>query len=66
MALLAATAMARRPSPDHDLTPNRTLVCGTCMDARGLTPDDLVEGAMRSTLDELTQLTLAADKILTF
>jgi uncharacterized protein involved in oxidation of intracellular sulfur len=36
------------------------------MDARGLTQDDLIEGATRSTLDELTGITLAADKILTF
>lgn len=42
----------------------RVLVCGTCMDARGLTQDDLIEGAMRSTLDELTQLTLVSDKVL--
>ena len=32
----------------------KVLVCGTCMDARGLTQDDLIEGAVRSTLDELT------------
>lgn len=44
----------------------RVIVCGTCMDARGLTQDDLVEGAMRSTLDELTQVTLASDKVLVF
>jgi uncharacterized protein involved in oxidation of intracellular sulfur len=44
----------------------KVLVCGTCMDARGLTQDDLIEGATRSTLDELTQITLAADRILTF
>lgn len=44
----------------------RVLVCGTCMDARGLTQDDLMEGAMRSTMDELTQITLAADKVLVF
>ena len=44
----------------------KVLVCGTCMDARGLTQDDLIEGATRSTLDELTGITLAADKILTF
>ena len=41
-------------------------LCGTCMDARGLTQDDLIEGAMRSSLDELTQVTLAADKVLVF
>ena len=44
----------------------RVLVCGTCMDARGLTQADLLEGAMRSSLDELTQVTLAADKVLVF
>lgn len=44
----------------------KVLVCGTCMDARGLTQGDLIEGAVRSSLDELTGITLAADKILTF
>lgn len=41
-------------------------VCGTCMDARGLRADDLVEGTHRSTLDELTDWTLWADKVLVF
>ena len=36
------------------------------MDARGLSQDDLIEGAQRSTLDALTEITLAADKVLTF
>ena len=44
----------------------RVIVCGTCMDARGLTQEDLIEGAMRSTLDELTKVTLASDKVLVF
>ena len=44
----------------------RVLVCGTCMDARGLSPEELIDGAQRSTLDELTQETLAADKVLVF
>lgn len=44
----------------------RILVCGTCMDARGLTQEDLIPGAARSSLDELTQETLAADKVLVF
>lgn len=43
-----------------------TGVCGTCMDARGLTDDELVEGARRSTLDELTDWTVWADKVLVF
>lgn len=41
-------------------------VCGTCMDARALSEDDLIEGVARSTMDELSQLTVAADKVLVF
>ena len=44
----------------------KVLVCGTCMDARGLTEGELVAGAARSTMDELTQLTVEADKVLVF
>lgn len=42
------------------------LSCGTCMDARGISDADLIEGARRSSMDELAQLTLAADKLLVF
>ncbi|MBU0500840.1 MAG: DsrE family protein [Gammaproteobacteria bacterium] len=42
------------------------LLCGTCMDARGLTDAELLEGARRSTLQELTDLTRDADKVLVF
>lgn len=41
-------------------------VCGTCMDARGITDDELAEGLRRSTLDELTDWTAQADKVLVF
>jgi uncharacterized protein involved in oxidation of intracellular sulfur len=41
-------------------------VCGTCMDARGLTVEKLTEGCRRSTMAELGDLTLAADKVLVF
>ena len=41
-------------------------VCGTCMDARGITEAELVEGAHRSSLDEWTTWTAEADKALTF
>ncbi|MBN2176484.1 MAG: DsrE family protein [Demequinaceae bacterium] len=41
-------------------------VCATCLDARGLTQQELLDGAQRSTLDELTALTAAADKVLVF
>ena len=44
----------------------KILVCGTCMDARGLTDGELVVGAARSTMDELAQLTVDADKVLVF
>jgi uncharacterized protein involved in oxidation of intracellular sulfur len=36
------------------------------MDARGLTEADLIEGARRSTMDELAQATVTADKIIVF
>jgi AICAR transformylase/IMP cyclohydrolase PurH len=42
------------------------LLCGTCMDARGITDADVVEGARRSTMDELAEATLAADRVLVF
>ena len=42
------------------------LLCGTCMDARGMTDGDLMEGARRSTMDELGAATVAADKVLVF
>ena len=41
-------------------------VCGTCMDARGLKDEELVEGTRRSSLDEWTEWTLWADKVLVF
>lgn len=41
-------------------------VCGTCMDARGLEAERLVEGAHRSTLEELSDWTQWADKTLVF
>jgi len=42
------------------------LLCGACMDARGFTDDDIMEGARRSTMKELAQRTLEADKVLVF
>jgi uncharacterized protein involved in oxidation of intracellular sulfur len=41
-------------------------VCGTCMDARGISEPELVSGAHRSTMDELTELTSSVDKVLVF
>lgn len=40
--------------------------CGTCLDARGLTEVKLIEDIQRSNMKELTDLTLDADKVITF
>jgi len=42
------------------------LLCGTCMDARGLSEDDLVDGVRRSTMDELSRNTIESDRTLVF
>ena len=44
----------------------KLLPCGTCMDARGLNDREPVEGAQRSTMTELADETLAAEKVLVF
>ena len=41
-------------------------LCGTCLDARGIKADELIEGARRSTLSELAAWTAEADKVLVF
>jgi uncharacterized protein involved in oxidation of intracellular sulfur len=41
-------------------------VCGSCIDARGITEADLVQNAHRSSMDELTAWTRWADKVLAF
>ncbi len=44
----------------------RVGVCGSCMDARGIKPEMLAEGAHRSSMADLTSWTAAADKVLVF
>ena len=41
-------------------------LCGTCMDARGLRDDELIEGARRATMVVLARWTIEADKVLVF
>jgi uncharacterized protein involved in oxidation of intracellular sulfur len=41
-------------------------LCGTCMDARGVTEEVLVDGSRRSNLDEFADWTLWADKVVSF
>ena len=41
-------------------------VCGTCMEARGISEAELIEGTQKSTLAELAAWTQWADKVLVF
>ena len=40
--------------------------CGTCLKARGIADDRLADGATHSSLEELTDWTLWADRVVTF
>jgi uncharacterized protein involved in oxidation of intracellular sulfur len=42
------------------------VLCGNCMDARGITVSELITGTKRGTMPQLADLTLAADKVLVF
>ena len=41
-------------------------VCGSCMDARGMSEAEIEEGCHRSTMEELTEWTLWADRVIVF
>lgn len=41
-------------------------VCGTCLEARGIADSELLEGARKSTLAELTDWVAEAEKVLIF
>lgn len=45
---------------------HKLLLCSACMDARGLTDAELIDGAQRSSMDELAKTTLASEKVLVF
>ncbi len=40
--------------------------CGSCMDARGIASEEFASGVHRSTIAELTEWTLWANKVVTF
>ncbi len=74
-AVLCAKAGQKTPDGYYNLermlrrvltAKGRVLMCGACLDARGLAEVDMIEGATRSTMDELAQATLATDKVLVF
>ena len=77
MADAVIAAMAGQKTPDGYYNVERmlkrvlagngkVLLCGTCMDARGLDDAALMAGVRRSTMDELATTTAEADKILIF
>ena len=47
-------------------TKGRVLLCGTCMDARGITEDEIAKGTEKSTMDALAEATVEADRVLVF
>lgn len=48
------------------LRKGEVVLCGTCMDARGMTEADILEGTKRSTLAQLADWTVEANKVLVF
>ena len=74
-AVLAAKANQKTPDGYYNVErmlkrvlagKGQVLLCGTCMDARGITDAEIMSGARRSTMDELAAETLASDKVLVF
>jgi uncharacterized protein involved in oxidation of intracellular sulfur len=73
-AVLAAKAGQKTPDGYYNVErmlkrlagKGRVLLCGTCMDARGLSEGEMMDGARRSTMDELAAATLEAAKVLVF
>ncbi len=74
-AVLAAKAGQKTPEGYYNIermlkrvlsSNGRVLLCGACMDARGISDAELMDGAHRSSMDELAQATGQADKVLVF
>jgi len=77
MADAVVAAKAQQKTPDGYYNVERmlkrvlggkgtVLLCGTCMDACGMSDAELMDGARRSTMDELAKATAEADKVLVF
>lgn len=74
-AVLAAKAQQKTPDGYYNVermlrrvlgSKGEVLLCGTCMDARGISDAELMDGARRSTMDDLAGATADADKVLVF
>jgi uncharacterized protein involved in oxidation of intracellular sulfur len=72
-AVLAAKAKQKSPDGYYNIEgmlkgalarKGNLLLCGTCTDARGIDQSELMEGAKRSTRDELAAKTSPADKVI--
>ena len=77
MADAVAAAKAGQKTPDGYYNVERmlkrvlaangkVLLCGTCMDARGLDDTVRMGGARRSTMDELAAATVEAEKLIVY
>ena len=77
MAAAVACAKPGQTTPDGYYNIGRMLkglttrgvevgACGSCMDARGYTAADLAEGVSRSSMPQLAEWTLWADRVITF
>jgi uncharacterized protein involved in oxidation of intracellular sulfur len=74
-AVLAARAGQKTPEGYYNIermlkriiaAKGQVMLCGTCMDARGLPEEQMMTGARRSTMDELADATVSADRVLVF
>ena len=74
-AVLAGKARQKTPNGYYNIermlkgvlsSKGRVLLCGTCMEARGIGDTELIDGASRSTMDELAAATVEADRVLVF
>ncbi len=74
-AVLAAKARQKTPDGYYNVErmlkrvlsgKGTVLLCGTCMDARGISDAEIMDGARRSSMDELANATAEADKVLVF
>jgi uncharacterized protein involved in oxidation of intracellular sulfur len=73
-AVLCAKAGQRTPDGYYNLERmlrpvlrrGAVMACRTCLEVRGLTATDLIEGVRQTTLGELGQITLEADKVLIY
>lgn len=41
-------------------------VCGSCIDARGIAEDDLAQGAVRGSMEQLASWSVESDRVLVF